>query len=448
MRDPGFLPIPVEFLTSPQHGPRMVSRGAGIVFDYYLLLLKAFHESENGASEVAVSYKAFAEEMGHTGKPFGVSLHRAGCQLRDLYGLVRYEPRRGRHPALQLLDLHQPGAPYRYPQSNYLRLPYEYWAWGWDRKLSLKGKFFLLVSIVEDGLRGADSNSEVRPYWFRSLAGLAERYHVSQRTASDALGELIKRGILKVNRADMSFKRTNRYYYQDITQSKTWQERMQTLEAELGPERFATARGMAERLDLEASPGAVRDFADLVAEFGEMKVLRAIALVGAKSVRFPGRRTQYIRGILKNWENEREVPMAVCEVSVLGYIAVGSPRFAEQMDLGTIRASVPSGARGDLFALLVQGDSMIGAGIRPGDHVVVEKTSAADDGEIVIALVDGQPTLKRLRLKGDHVELEPQHPGMASIRVSSEDGFGIQGRVVAIAPTGVGGGQQVWMNGM
>lgn len=86
-------------------------------------------------------------------------------------------------------------------------------------------------------------------------------------------------------------------------------------------------------------------------------------------------------------------------------------------------------ARGELFALMVQGDSMEGAGILEGDMAVVRKQQTAEDGDIVVALKGDEATLKRLRRVRKDVFLEPANPAYKSI---SAQGSVILGKVVQI----------------
>ena len=69
----------------------------------------------------------------------------------------------------------------------------------------------------------------------------------------------------------------------------------------------------------------------------------------------------------------------------------------------------------DLFGLRVQGESMIGAGILPGDIVVVRRQPTADPGSIVVALVRDEATVKRLRIRQDHIELHSENPAFEPI---------------------------------
>src|SRR5690606_24197163 len=86
----------------------------------------------------------------------------------------------------------------------------------------------------------------------------------------------------------------------------------------------------------------------------------------------------------------------------------------------------------DYFALEVQGDSMIQAGILNGDTVVLKRTNTAQTGDIVVALIDGEEaTLKRLRRKGASVALEAANPAFET-RIFGPDRVEVQGRLVAL----------------
>jgi repressor LexA len=121
-------------------------------------------------------------------------------------------------------------------------------------------------------------------------------------------------------------------------------------------------------------------------------------------------------------------------VPLLGRIAAGTPLLAdENVDehLSVPRSYVSD--RGDHFALTVVGESMIGAGILNGDVVVVRSQSAADDGDLVAALVPGpaedEATVKRLGRRGAKVLLIPENPAFQPFEMT---GGKILGKVVAV----------------
>jgi repressor LexA len=86
----------------------------------------------------------------------------------------------------------------------------------------------------------------------------------------------------------------------------------------------------------------------------------------------------------------------------------------------------------ELFALTVRGESMVGAGILPGDTVVVRRQETARDGEIVVASVEGEATVKRLKLRAGRIELQPENPSFAPIEIAPDTEIRILGRVVEV----------------
>ena len=88
--------------------------------------------------------------------------------------------------------------------------------------------------------------------------------------------------------------------------------------------------------------------------------------------------------------------------------------------------------RGEHYALTVEGDSMINAGILDGDTVIIERTDNAENGQIVVALVDGfEVTLKRLRRQGSSIALEPENPAYQT-RILPASRVAVQGRLIGL----------------
>jgi len=119
-------------------------------------------------------------------------------------------------------------------------------------------------------------------------------------------------------------------------------------------------------------------------------------------------------------------------VPLLGLIAAGRP--IEAIEDSSVLIDVPPqyfDTRYEIFCLQVTGESMIDAHIMDGDIVIIRKQPTADDGQIVVAVLeDGSATLKTFRrLKGGKVMLLPQNPTMAPITV---DGVDIKGRVIGL----------------
>lgn len=121
---------------------------------------------------------------------------------------------------------------------------------------------------------------------------------------------------------------------------------------------------------------------------------------------------------------------------IMGRIAAGTP--IEAIQHVTNHVAVPGGMmhnQGAHYALEVKGDSMIEAGINEGDIVVIHEQSDAENGDIVVALVDDQEaTLKRLRKKGSAIALEAANPAYET-RVFRDDQVKIQGKLVGLIRT-------------
>ena len=118
------------------------------------------------------------------------------------------------------------------------------------------------------------------------------------------------------------------------------------------------------------------------------------------------------------------------EVPILGRVPAGKPFLSEENTEGFL--SIPSDmGSGKQFALLVQGDSMIGAGIMDGDRVIVKQQGTVENGEIVCALIEGEATLKRFFKKDSVITLKAENEKYPSITVS-EGEFRIAGKVVGL----------------
>jgi len=130
---------------------------------------------------------------------------------------------------------------------------------------------------------------------------------------------------------------------------------------------------------------------------------------------------------LENGEPPRSVV-----VPVMGRIAAGVPISAIQDHTYDVMVPPEMLGAGEHFALEVRGDSMIEAGILDGDTVIIRRTNTAQNGDIVVALVDDEEaTLKRFRRKGGSIALEAANPAYET-RIFGPDRVKIQGRLVGL----------------
>lgn len=123
---------------------------------------------------------------------------------------------------------------------------------------------------------------------------------------------------------------------------------------------------------------------------------------------------------------------STAELPFLGLIAAGKPIEALSADETLdVPEHLMSGKIGEHYVLRVVGESMVDEGIHDGDYVIVLRRDEGQRGEMVVALVDGEATLKRIYPEGDRVRLQPANPEMAPI-VAAASSVRVQGVVVGL----------------
>ena len=121
----------------------------------------------------------------------------------------------------------------------------------------------------------------------------------------------------------------------------------------------------------------------------------------------------------------------VVAIPLLGSIPAGTPISTEESRSGTIYVQAEVVGNGPCFALSVTGDSMEDADILEGDIVVVRQQPLAQHGEIVVASVDGEVTLKRLFMRDGNIRLMPDNRSYQPIEITADNELKILGRVIA-----------------
>jgi len=116
-------------------------------------------------------------------------------------------------------------------------------------------------------------------------------------------------------------------------------------------------------------------------------------------------------------------------IPILGRVAAGQPILAEESYEGRLETSDVFGSNDGLFALRVRGDSMVDAGVFENDYVVVRHQDTARSGEMVVAMIEDEATVKYYRPRGDRVELVPANAKYRPIVVESDNTFRVIGVV-------------------
>jgi repressor LexA len=112
----------------------------------------------------------------------------------------------------------------------------------------------------------------------------------------------------------------------------------------------------------------------------------------------------------------------MCEIPILGKVAAGQPILAVENATDSVRIDrVLVGGHREVFGLRIVGESMIEDGIFDGDYVFVKKTPAARAGDIVVAMIEGEATVKRYYPEGDRIRFQPANSNMTPIIVRKAD---------------------------
>ena len=131
--------------------------------------------------------------------------------------------------------------------------------------------------------------------------------------------------------------------------------------------------------------------------------------------------------------NVAEAPSNTIEIPIVGRVAAGTPILAVQNLEGTVTIDRDFLAcRSDVFALRVKGDSMINAGIFDGDLIFARQQKTAERGEIIVAQIDNEATVKYCHPLADHVELRPANPRYRPIIVKNDKDFTIAGKLIGV----------------
>ena len=188
--------------------------------------------------------------------------------------------------------------------------------------------------------------------------------------------------------------------------------------------RFTNRRGFPPTIQeladmLGISPPSVRDQVNQLVRKGYVK-----------------RESRKARGLTVLREPMDEV-LDLLAVPIVGRVAAGQPVLAEENVIGEVLVDSRAVRSGRCFALEVRGDSMIDAGIHDQDLVVVREQPVAESGDIVVALLDQEATVKRLFIREERIELRPENPKLRPRPIGPDDGLRILGKVVAIRRLGV-----------
>ncbi|MBN1573527.1 MAG: transcriptional repressor LexA [Deltaproteobacteria bacterium] len=193
-----------------------------------------------------------------------------------------------------------------------------------------------------------------------------------------------------------------------------------------------TVRELADTMGISGPKGA-KEYMDILERKGYIERVhqspRALKIVDLK----PGDTGAASEGV--EIEGATRPPLWLRDIPVIGRVAAGEPITAVENIEGYFS---PDNRKDDLFMLRVRGESMIDVHIAPGDMVLVRPQQHAESGDIVVALLNGEATVKRYKMgsgrgpEGAGAMLFPENRDMKPIVVEGEDDFSIVGKVVGV----------------
>ena len=194
-----------------------------------------------------------------------------------------------------------------------------------------------------------------------------------------------------------------------------------------------TLRALRRFIDHRGLPPTIKELADSLGISAPSAHDQVNQLVRKGYVK---RESRKARGLTVVREPMDDV-LELLAVPIVGSVAAGQPILAEENVIGEILVDSRAVRSGRCFALEVRGDSMIGTGIHDRDLVVVREQPVAESGDIVVALLDQEATVKRLFIRDERIELRPENPKHRPMPIGPDDGLRILGKVVAVSRSGV-----------
>ncbi len=193
-----------------------------------------------------------------------------------------------------------------------------------------------------------------------------------------------------------------------------------------------TLRFIKEYMDQKGVPPTFKEIADGFGISPPSAFLQVLRLEEAGYIKRAPKQWRSIE-VIASIDQEHLPVKKMVKIPIVGRVAAGSPILASENVEGYLSVEEDlARKKGQVFALRVKGDSMTGAKINENDCVVVRQQPLADDGDIVIALLQDEGVVKRLRRRGDHIELISENPKYGPIEIKRGDEFRIVGKVIAV----------------
>lgn len=294
------FPVPAVLLEKGGAISLMVNNGDDRSLDVYLLLLRK--KAESGGASVVVNREALARDLSLGGNTSSAYEQIRGIlrRLRDRYKLIEWTEEKREDHVVTVLDV--PG-----PE---IRMPAAYAEWGWDRRLSMRGKVFCLMGLRES------STSSQSPRWSEDQITLSQRYGLSEWFLSFGLVELRRARLLEVEYGRLTHdtsgdRHPNIYTPRPFYDPAVLETRFREMEEIYGKEAVSRARGAAAEVYSDSDVDAIERLIVLEERLGREAVDDALTTVKDKSGNNPKRSMAYLIGILQSMGREVEMELRI-----------------------------------------------------------------------------------------------------------------------------------------
>ena len=290
------VPVSRGFMENPSLAPFMVKAQDERTFDIYLYLLRRL--KGNPERNLIVSYDDLAKYLGiYEGwntTDYRRQIIKALRKLEARYGLIKFQPQRAKEATITLLDdeISRNG-------KGCFELPEDYFNFGWNRNLSLRGKFCYLINLSYADI------SETKPFWSKSIPEITAQFGgVYRSVIYQGMDELRRKKLIEVEYDVLTGKPYEErmpkiYKALKLYDPKKLELMLKEIEAKYGKAEYIKARKYARIVFEENNPAVIEDIILKTKEYGEEKVSKAFAIVYRKRTDNPKKTYRYAVGIIE-----------------------------------------------------------------------------------------------------------------------------------------------------
>lgn len=268
-------------------------------FDLYLYLLKIY--DGNAQAKTVIDFDDAAKVLGIEKMPkeaYRRQLIKVAKKLESRYKLIEYQPRFGKNAEVILKSFEDPAKPYEYPQKGFLKIPGEYWAYGWNKTLSFPAKAVLLLNLSYAPI------SDNPPKWFGSRKVLSDRHHLTEFTITQGNTELRRKNIIEIeyspHTADPASRQANTYRLNGLYDPKVLEAQREKLKSEYGEKSFARVEALVQSVYEDSDGIGMETILKAEALFGQEIVDEAARIVAEKNPDNPKRSMPYLIATIRS----------------------------------------------------------------------------------------------------------------------------------------------------